>query len=264
MLAVVYAFEKFWPYLICSKVIVYTDHTAIKQLIIKKDAKPSLIRWVLLLQEFNVTIKDKPRSKNLDAYYLSRLTKEARGDVDDGIPIDEWLPNESILDITHSDPWYADISNYFSSSFISEEIDNQARKKLRYESRRYVWEDPFLHRRCNDGIYRRCVTYEERKAILQACHATTYGGHLSTYRTQARVLHCGFYWPSLFKDAYALVHLCDSCQRRGNIGRRDEMPLNNILEVELFTYEVWTLWGRFRHHLATNIFWLRWTTCLSG
>ncbi|XP_074293138.1 uncharacterized protein LOC141620071 [Silene latifolia] len=60
---------------------------------------------------------------------------------------------------------------------------------------------------------------------------------LSTSRTQARVLQCGFYWPSLFKDAYAMVHSFDSCQRRGNIGRRDEMPLNNILEVELF--DVW-------------------------
>ncbi|XP_074303605.1 uncharacterized protein LOC141638056 [Silene latifolia] len=83
----------------------------------------------------------------------------------------------------------------------------------------------------------RCVTQEEGQTNLQACHATTYGRHLSTSRTQARVLHCGFYWPFLFKDAYAMVHSCNSCQRRSNIGRRDEMPLNNILEIELF--DVW-------------------------
>ncbi|XP_074299871.1 uncharacterized protein LOC141631046 [Silene latifolia] len=193
--------------------------------------------YFCFLDEFDVIIKDKPGSENLVTDHLSRLTRESRGDVDDGIPIDEWLPDDSILAITHSDPWYADIANYLSSSFIPEELDNQVRKKLRYESRRYVWEDPFLYRICNDGIYRRCVTQEEGQAILQACHATTYGGHLSTSRTQARVLHCGFYWPSLFKDAYAMVHSCNSCQRRGNIGRRDEMPLNTILEVELF--DVW-------------------------
>ncbi|XP_074271446.1 uncharacterized protein LOC141595382 [Silene latifolia] len=192
MLAVVYAFEKFRPYHLCSKVIVYTDHTAIKQLMVKKDAKPRLICWVLLLQEFDVTIKDKPGSENLVVDHLSRLTREAQGDVDDGITIDEWLPDDSILAITHSDPWYVDIANYLSYNFIREELDNQARKKLRYESRRYVWEYPFLNRRCNDGI-NRCVTHEEGEAIVQACHATTYGGHLSTSRTQARVLHCGFY-----------------------------------------------------------------------
>ncbi|XP_074298661.1 uncharacterized protein LOC141629584 [Silene latifolia] len=75
------------------------------------------------------------------------------------------------------------------------------------------------------------------KQSFKLANATTYGGHLSTSRTQARVLHCGFYWPSLFKDTYAMVQSCNSCQRRGNIGRRDEMPLNNILEVELF--DVW-------------------------
>ncbi|XP_074299297.1 uncharacterized protein LOC141630364 [Silene latifolia] len=166
---------------------------------VKKDAKPRLLRWVLLLQEFDLEIKDKPGSENLVADHLSRLTKESRGDKYDGVPIDEWLPDDSILAITHSTPWYADIANFLSFSFIPEEFNNQARNKLRYESKRYVWEDPYLYRRCNDGIYRRCVSQEEGHAILQACHSTTYGGHLSTSRTQARVLHCGFYWPSCSK-----------------------------------------------------------------
>ncbi|XP_074318483.1 uncharacterized protein LOC141655296 [Silene latifolia] len=158
MLAIVHVVEKFRQYLVGSKVLVYSDHTALRQLMVKKDAKPRLLRWVLLLQEFDLEIKDKPGSENLVADHLSRLTKESRGDKDDGVPIDEWLPDDSILAITHSTPWYADIANFLSSSFILEEFDNQARKKLRYESKRYVWEDPYLYRRCNDGIYRRCVS----------------------------------------------------------------------------------------------------------
>ena len=59
LLAIVFAFNKFWPYLIGNRVIVHTDHSAIKYLMIKKDAKPRLIRWVLLLQEFDLEIKDK-------------------------------------------------------------------------------------------------------------------------------------------------------------------------------------------------------------
>jgi len=59
LLVVVYAMEKFRPYLLCSKVIVYTDHAALKHLLDKKDAKPCLIRWISLLQEFDLEIKDK-------------------------------------------------------------------------------------------------------------------------------------------------------------------------------------------------------------
>ncbi|GKD69278.1 reverse transcriptase domain-containing protein [Tanacetum coccineum] len=57
MLAVVYAFEKFRQYLVLSKSIVYTDHSALKYLMNKQDAKPRLLRWVLLLQEFDITIR---------------------------------------------------------------------------------------------------------------------------------------------------------------------------------------------------------------
>nr|GEY23403.1 reverse transcriptase domain-containing protein [Tanacetum cinerariifolium] len=73
MLVVVYAFEKFWPYLVLSKSIVYTDHSALKYLLNKQDAKPRLLRWVLFLQEFDITILDKKGSENLAADHLSRL-----------------------------------------------------------------------------------------------------------------------------------------------------------------------------------------------
>ncbi|GJT52953.1 reverse transcriptase domain-containing protein [Tanacetum coccineum] len=63
MLAIVYAFEKFWSYLVLSKSTVYTDHSALKYLMNKQDAKPRLLRWVLLLQEFDITIRDKKRKQ---------------------------------------------------------------------------------------------------------------------------------------------------------------------------------------------------------
>nr|GEY62320.1 reverse transcriptase domain-containing protein [Tanacetum cinerariifolium] len=73
LLAVVYAFEKFWPYLVLSKSIVYTDHSALKYLFNKQDAKPRLLRWVLLLKAFDIIIRNKKGAKNLAADHLSRL-----------------------------------------------------------------------------------------------------------------------------------------------------------------------------------------------
>ena len=75
MLAMVFACEKFRPYIVGSHIIIHTDHTAIRYLIAKKDAKPRLIRWVLLLQEFDLKIKDKKGSNNVIANHLSRLEK---------------------------------------------------------------------------------------------------------------------------------------------------------------------------------------------
>nr|GEX53339.1 reverse transcriptase domain-containing protein [Tanacetum cinerariifolium] len=71
MLAVVYAFEKFRSYLIMNKSIVHTDHSAIKYLFAKKDAKARLLRWVLLLQEFNFDVLDTKGAENLAADHLS-------------------------------------------------------------------------------------------------------------------------------------------------------------------------------------------------
>ena len=62
------------------------------------------------------------------------------------------------------------------------------------------------------------------------------GGHFSATKI-VKVLQSKFYWPTLFKDTYAHVKACDACQGMGNIFRRNEMPLNNIVEVELF--DVW-------------------------
>ena len=73
LLAVIFAIDKFWSYLGGAKVIVYTDHAALKYLLTKKDAKPRLIRCVLLLQEFNLKIKDKNGVENTIADHLSHM-----------------------------------------------------------------------------------------------------------------------------------------------------------------------------------------------
>ncbi|XP_061371563.1 uncharacterized protein LOC133314132 [Gastrolobium bilobum] len=73
LLAVVYACEKFRPYILGSKVIIHTDHAALRYLFAKKEAKPRLIRWILLLQEFNLEIKERRGCENQIADHLSRL-----------------------------------------------------------------------------------------------------------------------------------------------------------------------------------------------
>ncbi|GJS11816.1 reverse transcriptase domain-containing protein [Tanacetum coccineum] len=144
LLAVVYAFEKFRSYLVLSKNIVYTDHSAIKYLFAKKDAKERLMQWILLLQEFDI---------------------------------------------------------------------------------------------CADQVIRRCVSGQEAFDILKACHSGPTGGHYGANYTTKKIFDLGFYWPTIYKDAYDFVTRCDICQRQGKISQRDEMPQNSIQVCEIF--DVW-------------------------
>ncbi|CAN6544155.1 unnamed protein product [Malus baccata var. baccata] len=94
LLVVVFALDKFRSYLIGTKVIVFTDHAALKYLFTKKEAKPRLIRWMLLLQEFDIEIKAKKGSDNLVVVHLSRLVSE-----EEVLPISETFPDEQLLSI---------------------------------------------------------------------------------------------------------------------------------------------------------------------
>ncbi|GKC89195.1 reverse transcriptase domain-containing protein, partial [Tanacetum coccineum] len=118
MLAIVYAFEKFRPYLVLSKSIVYTDHSALKYLMNKQDAKPRLLRWVLLLQEFDIIIRDKKGSENLVTDHLSRLENPHK-DVLENTDINEHFPLETLgVILNGSTPWFTDFANYHAGNFI--------------------------------------------------------------------------------------------------------------------------------------------------
>nr|GEU70109.1 reverse transcriptase domain-containing protein [Tanacetum cinerariifolium] len=150
MLAVVYAFEKFRSYIIMNKSIVYTDHSALKYLFAKKDAKARLLRWILLLQEFDFKVVDTKGAENYASDHLSR---------------------------------------------------------------------------------------QEAVDILIACHSgPTEGHHGANYATK-KVFDSGFYWLTIYQDAFELVKNCDSCQRQGKISQQDEMPQNAIQVCEIF--DVW-------------------------
>jgi hypothetical protein len=128
LLVVVFALDKFRSYLLGSKVIVYSDHAALRYLFSKKDAKSHLIRWILLLQEFDIEIQDKKGSKNMVADHLSRLTVEF---TEEAAPIFETFPDEQLIHIAHTpSPWFADIVNYLITSHMPSHWGRQDKSKF--------------------------------------------------------------------------------------------------------------------------------------
>ncbi|GJW92221.1 reverse transcriptase domain-containing protein [Tanacetum coccineum] len=239
LLAVVYAFEKFRSYLVMSKSIVYTDHSAIKYLFAKKDAKARLMRWILLLQEFDIEIRDKKGAENLAADHLSRLENPHQDKLENK-EINEAFPLETLGSIALQDqstPWFADFANYHAGKFVIKGMTSQQKNKFFKDVKHYFWDDPFLFKICADQVIRRCVSGQEALDILKACHSGPTGGHYGANYTARKIFDSGFYWPTIYKDAHDFVTRCDICQRQGKITQRDEMPQNSIQVCEIF--DIW-------------------------
>ncbi|GJT02201.1 reverse transcriptase domain-containing protein [Tanacetum coccineum] len=216
LLAIVYAFEKFRSYLIMNKSIVHTDHSALKYLFAKKDAKARLLRWVLLLQEFDFKVIDTKGAENLAADHLSRLENPYEN-VNDPKEINESFPLETLNMVTFRGdsrtPWFADFANYHAGRFIVKGMSTQQKNKFFKDVKHYFWDDPFLFKIYADQVIRRCVHGNEALEILSACHNGPTGGHHGANLTAKKIFDSGFFWPTIYKDAPSLSRHCDSCQR---------------------------------------------------
>jgi len=162
----------------------------------------------------------------------------------DSPPISDTFPDETILEVTNNKPqastrhpWYADLVNFLASEKLPEGLPRQQRDKLMSDAKNYFWDDPSLYKLCPDQMLRRCVPDEEFESVLRFCHTLACGGHFSGKSTAAKVLQSGFFWPSLHKDAQSFCRACTRCQALGNNSKRDMMPLQPIMAVELF--DIW-------------------------
>ncbi|RVW84618.1 Retrovirus-related Pol polyprotein from transposon 297 [Vitis vinifera] len=135
LLAVVFALDKFRAYLVGSFIIVFTDHSALKYLLTKQDAK-------------------------------ARLAITHNSHV---LPINDDFPEESLMMLEKA-PWYAHIANYLVTGEVPSEWKAQDRKHFFAKIHAYYWEEPFLFKYCADQIIRKCVLEEEQQGILSHCH----------------------------------------------------------------------------------------------
>jgi hypothetical protein len=114
LLAMVFPIKKFRSYLVGAKVIAYTGHVVLRYLLTKKDAKPRLIRWILLLKEFDLEIRDKKGAENSMADHLSCLQFEESTE----LPINDYMRGDTLLKVSTTDPWYANIVNDMVAGYM--------------------------------------------------------------------------------------------------------------------------------------------------
>ncbi|GJW82956.1 reverse transcriptase domain-containing protein [Tanacetum coccineum] len=186
---------------------------------------------ILILQEFDVIIRDKKGAENLAADHLSRLENPHQSDLKKK-EINETFPLETLGMITFygdsSISWFVNIANYHAGNFVVKGMSSQQKKKCFKDVKHYFWDDPYLFRIFADQVIRRCVHGQEVVDILTACHNRPTGGHHDANYTAKKVFDSGFYWPTIYRDAHDMVKSCDTCQRQGKILQKDEMPQNAI------------------------------------
>ncbi|GKC95050.1 reverse transcriptase domain-containing protein [Tanacetum coccineum] len=206
-----------------------------KELLAVQDAKSRLIRWILLLQEFDIEIRDKRGAENLAADHLSRLENPELGKLTKA-KIRDLFPKEQLMSITNqsNEPWYADYANYLASRELPFRSTRQEKQKKFNDMRHYFWDEPFLFKQCADKIICQCVAGKEASQIPYQCHSGPSRGHHGIAMTAGKVYEAGFYWPNIFCNARKLVHSCDACQRAGNISARNETPQGFIQVCEIF------------------------------
>ncbi|RDY03496.1 hypothetical protein CR513_12899, partial [Mucuna pruriens] len=179
-------------------------HGVLKYLLKKPDVKPRLIWWMLLLQEFDVEIRDKKGAENIIADHLRQVERDV-----ELIPIQDEFPDEQILQVTHATPWYSNICNYLVASSYPIGVSKAVKERLESDAKYYIWDDPYLWRLCSDQITHRCIPESKIKLVLHFCHSTTEGGHYGLRQTTQRVLDCELYWLTIFKDVHRFISTCE-------------------------------------------------------
>nr|GEZ95962.1 reverse transcriptase domain-containing protein [Tanacetum cinerariifolium] len=199
----------------------YTDHSALKYLLSKQDGKPRLIRWVLLLQEFDFIIRDKKGTENLAAHHLSRLENPHK-DVFENKDINENFPLETLGKISSgSTPWYILVAVDYLSKWVEAKAlpTNDARvvvkflKSLfaRFRTPRAIISDHGTHF-CNDKFAKVMFKYGVTHRLATAYHPQTSGQVEVSNRGLKRILERTVgenraSWSEKLEDALWLLEL---------------------------------------------------------
>ncbi|GJS80560.1 reverse transcriptase domain-containing protein [Tanacetum coccineum] len=253
LLAIVFSFDKFRPYLILSKTIVYTYHSALKYLFSKQDAKPRLIGWILLLQGFNIKIKDKKGAKNLGADHLSRLKNPNMGELVEDEITDKFRDEHLMIlkaKLNDEEPWYAYYINYIVRKFVPPKWTPKRRKRFFSQVRNYFWDEPFAFRLCPDNVMRRCMAGNEILKILAHCHFGPTRGHHSASVTGRKVYEVcevfdvwGLDFMGLFPDSRGNKYILVAVDYVSKWVKAQALPINDARVVVRFLKELFARFG---------------------
>jgi len=162
---------------------LYIDHSFIQYLANKPITNGRVTQWLLLLQEFDITIKDFLGKENPVVDFLSRIPK-----VNDPLVVDDQFSNEHLFFVAVKTPWYVDVENYLAVGKLPKHLTTRERKLIVQHSAWFSWIGIYIFHTGADMCIRRCIREDEMPDILKACHEKPCGVHFADQRTRHKVL----------------------------------------------------------------------------
>ena len=198
-LAVVWAIQKFRPYIEGYEFKVVTDHSSMRWLCHLENPTSRLARWALELQGHTFTVEHRKGALNHVADALSRMYED--GDELEVVAMSWFTDTE--------DPWYQEWC-----AKVKEQSNNYPTYKLIAASLYRYHPNPEVDSTLGDDedAWKLVVPEEHRREVLQECPDDATAGHLGREKTFARV-SLRYYWPRYYAKTQQYVRNCEICQR---------------------------------------------------
>eukprot|EP00253_Pinus_taeda_P018142 PITA_18142 len=201
----------------------FSSNFQVRQLLIQRELGEKRANWVTTLQEYDLEIKP---AKIVRGQGFCRLLAGASnilelGDTDHVEEINQ-------ISITNSESQYADLIFYLKNGHAPPNISYKNKRAIRLKAKNFIIIDGVLFRQNYDSVLLRCLEKPEAQKVLQELHDGPAGGHFGADTTAHKIIHAGYYWPTLFRDTHEYVRKCRSCQISSGRQRKPAFPLQPV------------------------------------
>ena len=229
--AVFKVIKYFRPFLLKTHTKIIVPFPAVRNLLVQKDVGEKRANWVTTLQEYDIEIKPANIVRGQGFFKMLAGALQITE-----IPSAEVRMCEVSLNDVES--LYADIIYYLKNGYAPSHLDHTKKRALRLKAKQYQLINDILFRKNYDSILLRCLEKSEAKKILQELHDGSTGGHYARDATTHKILHAGYYWPTLFKYSHSYVRKCQVCQTTAGRQKNPSLPLQ-LVNIE----QPFSQWG---------------------
>jgi hypothetical protein len=219
----------FRSYLLKSRTKIIVPYPAVRNLLVQKEIAEKRANWVTSLQEYHIEITPAQIVRGQGLCKLVVDLAIGQQEENDMLNPRQHYQNQICCAQNPISPWYDDIKFCLIHGSTPHDLDPTKRRELRLKSTYFQLINGNLFRQNFDGVLIRCLEKDEAKKVLLELYAGEAGGHFGGDTTAHKVLRAGYYWPALFKDAYALCHKCVICQKASRRTQKPAFPLQPIL-----------------------------------
>jgi len=214
------AIKHYRPFLLKAHTKVIVPFPTVRQLLIQRELGEKRANWVTALQEYDLEIKP---AKIVRGQGFCRLL--AGGSNIPESEHEDYIEEINQISITDSESQYANIIFYLKNGYAPPHLSYKNKRAIRLKAKNFMIVNDVLFKQNYDSILLRYLEKPEAQKVLHELHDGPTGGHFGADTTAHKIIHAGYYWPTLFRDAHEYVRKCKNCQTASGRQKRSSFPL---------------------------------------